>query len=47
MKQSTLSITFLVIASAIWATVLIGCNTVRGVGKDVEKTGDNIQQSTR
>jgi len=46
MKQSTLSITFLVLASALWATVIIGCNTVRGVGKDVEKTGDHIQRST-
>lgn len=24
-----------------------GCNTVRGIGQDVEKAGDAIQRSTR
>jgi len=26
---------------------LVGCETVRGVGKDVEKAGEAIQKSTR
>jgi predicted small secreted protein len=26
---------------------LTGCNTARGFGKDVEKTGEKIQQTTR
>ncbi len=47
MKQTTLRIIFLVLASALWASMIIGCNTVRGVGKDVEKAGDHIQHSTR
>lgn len=47
MKQTTLSLIFLVIASALWASMIIGCNTVRGVGKDVEKAGDHIQHATR
>ncbi len=28
-------------------SVLSACNTVRGVGKDVEKAGEVIQKSTR
>ena len=31
---------------AIFALVLTGCNTVKGVGKDVEKAGEAIQKST-
>jgi len=27
--------------------VLAGCNTVAGVGKDVEKAGEAIQKSTK
>jgi predicted small secreted protein len=26
---------------------IYGCNTVRGVGQDIEKAGDAIQRSTR
>lgn len=25
---------------------VIGCNTIRGAGKDVERTGEEIQKST-
>ncbi len=28
-------------------TVLAGCNTVAGVGKDIEKAGEAIQKSTK
>jgi len=28
------------------AIVLAGCNTVRGVGQDIEKGGEAIQKST-
>ncbi|WP_018076436.1 entericidin A/B family lipoprotein [Thiobacillus denitrificans] len=35
------------IALMIAATlVLAGCNTVRGMGQDIEKAGDAIQKST-
>jgi predicted small secreted protein len=36
-----------IIALAICAFVLVGCNTVQGVGKDVEKAGEAIQKSTQ
>ncbi|MEY4599436.1 MAG: Entericidin EcnA/B family [Pseudomonadota bacterium] len=29
------------------AMVLAGCNTVAGVGKDLEKAGEAIQKSTK
>jgi Entericidin EcnA/B family. len=29
------------------AVLLAGCNTVQGVGKDVEKAGEAIQKSTK
>jgi predicted small secreted protein len=35
-----------IMALAIFAFVLTGCNTVKGVGKDVEKAGEAIQKST-
>jgi len=38
-KTMTLFILFI-------AIVLVGCNTVRGVGKDIEKGGEAIQKST-
>jgi entericidin A len=34
---------FLLAASAV---VLIGCNTMHGFGKDVEKVGEKVQQKT-
>ncbi len=38
-----LIVTMLVLASAL----LAGCNTVAGVGKDVERAGEAIQRSTK
>lgn len=29
------------------ALALAGCNTVRGVGQDIEKAGEAIQKSTK
>jgi predicted small secreted protein len=37
----------LVIFAALFAVWLAGCNTVQGVGKDVEKAGEAIQKSTK
>ena len=31
----------------IGAIVLAGCNTVQGVGKDLEKAGEAVQKSTQ
>ena len=40
-------ISMLVLAVVLVALVAAqGCNTVRGVGKDVEKSGEAIQRST-
>ena len=36
-----------IIALAIFAFVLAGCNTVHGVGQDVEKAGEAIKKSTQ
>ncbi|MBI3916525.1 MAG: entericidin A/B family lipoprotein [Betaproteobacteria bacterium] len=32
---------------ALWAIALAGCNTVQGIGKDVEKAGEAIQKTTK
>lgn len=38
---------FVVIISIILSIyILIGCNTLRGVGKDVESAGEAIQRAT-
>ena len=37
----------LVLCSVFWAVFVAGCNTTRGVGKDIEKAGDKIQDATR
>ena len=36
-----------IIALAICALVLAACNTVHGVGQDVEKAGEAIKKSTQ
>jgi predicted small secreted protein len=38
---------FAMLMLAVWAVALSGCNTVQGVGKDVEKAGEAIQRSTK
>ncbi len=35
------------IAIVLCALALAGCNTVRGMGQDIEKAGEAIQRSTR
>jgi predicted small secreted protein len=34
------------LAMIVCAFVLSGCNTVRGVGQDIEKAGEAIQKSS-
>ena len=34
------------IASLVCILALVACNTVRGVGQDVEKAGEAVQKST-
>jgi predicted small secreted protein len=35
------------LAFVLFAAFLAGCNTLAGVGKDIQKTGEAIQKSTR
>ena len=30
----------------VWAVVLGGCNTMRGLGKDIERMGEAIQRKS-
>ncbi len=43
MKSSMLTFTLLLLFSAV--SILGGCNTVAGAGRDISKTGDNIESS--
>jgi entericidin B len=36
-----------VVAIIVCALVLAGCNTVHGMGQDIEKAGEAIQKSTK
>jgi predicted small secreted protein len=36
-----------IVALAVCMLVLAGCNTVRGVGQDIEKAGEAIQKSSK
>ncbi len=36
-----------IIAIMLSALMLAGCNTVRGVGQDIEKAGEAVQKSTQ
>ena len=33
--------------TAIIAVLLVGCNTVKGIGQDLEKGGEAIQKATK
>jgi predicted small secreted protein len=37
----------LLLISALWAVVATGCNTTEGVGKDIEKAGNKIQDAAK
>ena len=37
----------LILMSALWAVLGTGCNTAKGVGKDIEKAGNKIQDAAR
>jgi predicted small secreted protein len=38
---------FAMLMLAVWVVVLAGCNTMQGLGKDVEKTGEAIQRKAK
>ncbi len=35
------------LAFMLTAMVLVGCNTINGVGKDIEKAGEAVQDTTK
>ena len=37
----------LLLISALWAAFSTGCNTTKGVGKDIEKAGNKIQDAAK
>jgi predicted small secreted protein len=47
MKTSAKRLVLLLLTSALWTVFSTSCNTVRGVGRDVESAGEGIQKSTR
>jgi predicted small secreted protein len=47
MKNTTRRILPLFLIAAALAFLTSSCNTIRGAGRDVEATGNNIQKATR
>jgi predicted small secreted protein len=43
----TAKIILMLFALALGSSMLTGCNTVQGAGRDVEKAGDKIQQEAQ
>jgi predicted small secreted protein len=35
----------ILIVAALW--ILVGCNTVSGIGKDIQKAGETIEDATK
>ena len=47
MNSKNKSLLLLVLGAAFFAVASTGCNTTKGLGKDVEKLGDKIQEKSR
>jgi predicted small secreted protein len=47
MNSSLKRIALLLLSVALLSLVATGCQTTKGFGKDVEKLGDNIQDSAK
>jgi predicted small secreted protein len=45
--KSFRSLAVVLLCAIVWAFVGSACNTTRGLGKDVEKLGDKIQDKAR
>jgi predicted small secreted protein len=45
-KERTMKVKFAVPAMALAAMLLAACNTIDGVGKDVEAAGEGIQEGS-
>ena len=44
MKRSSLNHCLLLMLAMFSMNILVGCNTVAGVGKDVEKAGEKVEE---
>ena len=38
---------FLTVAVAAWIALLAGCNTMQGLGQDIERGGEKIQDKAK
>jgi len=47
MKTNLMKTTLWLLAAAFLTLAATSCNTMRGVGRDVQKTGQNIERATR
>jgi len=47
MKTTTRRLLPFLLTAAALAFLATSCNTIRGAGRDVETTGNNIQKATR
>lgn len=47
MKSNMKRLSLLLMSAVLFAFVGTGCNTTNGLGKDVEKLGDKIQEKSR
>ena len=47
MNSSSTRLAFVLFGTLLFALVGTGCNTANGLGKDVEKLGDKMQEKSR
>jgi len=46
-NKSHLRLALLFLAAALFSIAATGCNTIHGVGQDVERTGEHIERAAR
>ena len=47
MNNTKIRLALIFIAAALLTVTGTSCNTIHGMGRDVERTGENIQNATR
>jgi len=47
MKKTPHHFILLLLVTALWSILGTSCNTIRGVGRDIERTGQHIERATR
>jgi len=38
---------FTVLLLAVWSIALVGCNTMEGLGKDIQKGGEKLEKAAK